>query len=117
MVLPVAIRGLGGCLLLHGMQGVSGSNPLGSIEKPNPTFLLRQSKLKVESPREVFAHWVNIRVSPTPSKSRSPAGRMLLPQLRVSRHAGSLMGHVSFTELLGDIVHRSLPLRRLIRVY
>jgi len=27
---------------LHGMQGVSGSNPLGSIEKPNPTFLLRQ---------------------------------------------------------------------------
>ena len=146
------------------MQGVSGSNPLGSIEKPNPTFLLRQvgclfwtllaqnghrngrifqgteqwmnrqsamlryrehqrlsertqSKLKVESPREVFAHWVNIRVSPTPSKSRSPAGRMLLPQLRVSRHAGSLMGHVSFTELLGDIVHRSLPLRRLIRVY
>ena len=24
------------------MQGVSGSNPLGSIEKPNPAFLLRQ---------------------------------------------------------------------------
>jgi hypothetical protein len=53
----------------------------------------------------------------TRSRSRSPAGRTLLPQWRASRHAGSLMGHLSFTELLGDIVHRSLPLHRLIRDY
>ena len=77
-----------------------------------------QSKLRVDStPREVFAHWVSTRAFHTRSRSRSPAGRTLLPQWRVSRHSGSLMGHLSFTELLGDIVHRSLPLRRLIRDY
>jgi hypothetical protein len=46
-----------------------------------------------------------------------PCWKALLPQWRVSRHAGTLMGHLSFTKLLGDIVHRSLPLRRLIRDY